>query len=76
MPPVLRGQKNQIMTKTPAKVQFFRHAFHGNTEVEDGGYLKKRTNNNNFADGTEIWCNGSTWDFGSSSRGSNPRIST
>ena len=26
--------------------------------------------------GTEVWCNGSTWDFGSSSPGSNPGIST
>lgn len=29
-----------------------------------------------FAAGTEIWCNGSTTDFGSVCRGSNPLIST
>lgn len=29
-----------------------------------------------FADGTEVWCNGSTTDFGSASSGSSPDIST
>lgn len=38
--------------------------------------LLKRQKKHTFADGIEIWCNGSTRDFGSLCRGSNPLIST
>ena len=38
--------------------------------------LQKNKNSDIFAAGIEIWCNGSTRDFGSLCPGSNPGIST
>ncbi len=42
--------------------------------MSQGLQIQKKMNT--FANGIEVWCNGSTTDFGSASSGSSPDIST